>query len=97
MKKVLILIFILSILDIVLTYTGIKLNLIEEANPLLRSIFHTAPEIVAVAVVGLTGSIMWLINRYGNKLKHINSWLAVILTVKIYIMYVHFKWIRFII
>lgn len=93
MKKCLFAIFILSIMDAVLTCTGIEMGIVEEVNPLLQGIFNTAPEIAAFSVIVFVGLMLWIIGRYGYKLPWIKFGLAAIVAVKLYVIYAHLSWI----
>jgi hypothetical protein len=97
MKKVLIAIFILSIIDAIATYTGVKLGIVEEANPLLTTVFHSSPELAAVLLIAFIGAMLWVINRYGHRLRHINVGLAMMLMVKLAIIGAHVGWIRMVV
>jgi hypothetical protein len=94
MKKILVFIFILSVADVALTYLGIKAGYIEEANPLLQKVFHTSPELTVLLILAVVGVMLYVIGKYGYKVKHINVGLVAMVAVKMYVMYAHFQWIR---
>lgn len=94
MKKVLIIIFILSVLDAILTYVGIRANVIEEANPLLQKAFQASPELVSSLIIIFVATSLCIIGRYGQNIKWINWGLLAMVITKISIIAIHFNWIR---
>jgi hypothetical protein len=92
-KWIYIAIFILTIADALFTTLGVKDGFIEEANPLLQSVFHASPELSALLIVVGVGLILLLIYKVQHRIRWINYGLGAMLAVKLYILGLHFNWI----
>lgn len=73
---------------------AIKAGIIEEVNPLLRSISHAMPELTSLLLMAFVGGMLYIIGRYGHRFKYINLGLTAILVIKVAIIGVHIEWIR---
>lgn len=93
MKRLFIAIYILTILDVVCTVTGIKTGFITEANPLMQDFIEKAPIIAGVFVlVGVT-SLLCLIYRLRKKIRWLKYALTGVVAVKVIIAGMHIGWI----
>ena len=93
MTNKLLVIFILSMLDVVLTYIGIKTGYIAEGNPLLESIFHFSPELASAFVLVFIGIVLYFIYKYGERFRYIKQGIAAMLIIKVVVMAAHVGWI----
>lgn len=89
----LILIFITTILDTVLTTVGISSGHIEEANPLLINAFHNHPKISAISIILFVSLILYFFYKMQHKVKWMKVPLVVICLAKIAILSIHARWI----
>jgi len=92
-KWIYISIFIMTIADAIFTALGVKDGVIEEANPLLQSMFHASPELAAALVVVGVGLLLLLIYKVQHRIKWIGYGLGVMFAVKLWILLLHFNWI----
>ncbi|CAG9619253.1 DUF5658 family protein [Sutcliffiella rhizosphaerae] len=60
-KKLLLLLLILNIFDGVATFYGLSFKLIEESNPLMRSLYETNPHIFITLKLGLSLLLIYFI------------------------------------
>ena len=94
---ILILIFVTTILDTILTVAGIKLGYIEEANPLLANAFHNNPEISAISIILLISLILHFLYKVQHTVKWMKTPLAIISLLKFAVLRAHMGWIYLII
>ena len=94
MKKwIFISIIVLTALDLVFTYAGIKLNFIQEANPFFANAFQSNPimgalKSAAVSFAGLT--VLYLCR---HRIRWINHALIGLFIVKLAVLGMHVDWI----
>ena len=93
MKKLLIAIFGLPLADVALTYWGYKSGHIEEANPLLRYMFHNYPELTSIFVVILSGTLLFLLWHHRRKTNLVQYSIVFLLLCKIAVIAIHVRWI----
>ena len=93
MKALLISIFGLTLVDVGCTYFGYKAGYIEEANPLLRYMFHSHPELTSILVIIFVGFLLSLLWEYKEKVKYIALVVAGLLTIKIAVAALHLGWL----
>lgn len=86
-------IFILSVMDALLTATGIRIGIIEEANPLLRDLLHTTPFTGAFMVILFVSAMLLIVYKYQHKIRFINHALVLLLMVKVGVIGLHIRWI----
>jgi len=91
-KWLYILIIILTIFDICFTTWGLKVGLIEEANPLFAFIYNYSYLLAIVLVALMTGGGLYIIFKLQNKSKIAKSGLIFVLGIKIYVMIMHLNW-----
>ncbi|MCM3214294.1 DUF5658 family protein [Niallia taxi] len=87
---------ILNLADGILTYIGMQLQLIGEANPLMSSIWELSPYLFLCCKIAL--SIFLFILAANFKTKHVKTWrmiLAIPLLLYVSIFAVHLTWITY--
>ena len=93
MKALLISIFALTLADVALTYWGYTSGHIEEANPLLRYLFHNYPELTSIFVIVLTGVLLVLLWHHRRKTNLVQYSIVFLLLCKIAVIAIHVRWI----
>lgn len=94
---ILILIFVTTILDTILTVVGIKLGYIKEANPLLANAFHNNPETSAILIILFISLILYFLYKVQHEVKWMKTPLAITCLLKIAVLRAHIGWIYLII
>ncbi len=89
MRKQLILIIILSVLDAAATIVGIELNYIGEANPIIASLVIRDPFIVCSLACLTAVALILLIYRFRKKIRWLKYSLYLILAVKTAVVCLH--------
>ncbi|MTI81182.1 MAG: hypothetical protein FH758_09885 [Firmicutes bacterium] len=90
---ILLLIFLLTIADILFTYYGLSLKAIQEANPFLASLFETNSLLTVCLVVLYMAAACLFLYWARNKVSWLQSVLNYLLYAKIGVMVLHFRWI----
>lgn len=93
MKKLLIAIFSLTVIDVALTYWGYKAGHIDEANPLLSYVYRNGPEVTSVLVLLFVGCLLGILWNYKDKARHIYYFVIGLLLVKIAVVGIHINWL----
>lgn len=98
MKILFLIISFLNLADGLLTYIGIQLELIDEANPLMSSVWEISPFLFLALKIFL--SIILFIFAYTFSTKHVKTWtIILIVPLLLYasIFAVHLTWISYVI
>jgi len=93
MKKLLLIIFSLSIIDSVLTYAGIKKGIVVELVPVISNFYNNSPSasvIVDIAATTVLCAVIWIVQK--NR-KWIIYPLLAILPIKVFAIAMHIRWI----
>ncbi len=93
MKKLLGTIFALTVIDVAFTVMGLKLQLIEEANPLLRSVMACRPVWGGIALCIMVGGALYFIYRVRNRVRWLKYVMPEVLAAKLYVLWLHISWI----
>ena len=89
MKKWFWIILILTLLDCVSTAIGIKLGIIEEANPIWENLITAYPIITALFICIIVGILLWLIYQASNQIKWLKWGVFGLLIAKTIIVILH--------
>jgi hypothetical protein len=89
MRKLLILIIILSVLDAAATVIGIEMNYIGEANPIIASLVIRDPFMVCSLACLAAVALVLLIYRFRKRISWLKYSLYLILAVKIAVVCLH--------
>jgi len=92
-KWIYLIIWVLTFFDIALTYTGVKIGFIEEANPLWNYAYTHYPEAISIILLCAVTGLILLIYKVQHKIKWIGYGLGVLLAAKLYISFLHIHWI----
>lgn len=89
----LVLICLLTLADIVLTYYGLSLEVIREANPLMARLFDVSPIFsIILAICFVIGACLFF-----YKVRHRITWLPaaliLILVIKLGVIGLHLRWL----
>lgn len=87
------LVYILSAVDIMLTYAGLKQGVIEEANPLVSYIFSRTPCFALLGMLIWVAVAMYLLYRLRDYVKWLFTALLFVLAAKLAVVLLHFRWI----
>jgi len=93
MKKLLIAIFGLTVIDVGLTYWGYKAGHIEEANPLLSYVYRNSPEASSILILLFVGCLLGILWNYKEKARHMYVFVIGVLLVKIAVVGIHINWL----
>jgi uncharacterized YccA/Bax inhibitor family protein len=93
MKRLLFIIFGLTVFDAVLTCIGINLSFIKEANPLLKDLFRVTPEFAAFVIIAFVGMLLIIIYKFHRCVPWIRYGLQAILAIKLAVIGLHMIWI----
>ncbi|MGI5971916.1 MAG: DUF5658 family protein [Oscillospiraceae bacterium] len=85
--------FLMTLADAFCTVAGIRLGVIEEANPILRSAMELDPVVTALAACAYTGGLLLIVYRFGNRCRTTLPLLLVLCAVKAAVMILHAGWI----
>ena len=86
-------IYLLTILDIAFTATGLKLGVIEEGNPIMNYFIESSIELTTFCVLAYVGIALVFIYKASPKIRWLNTALAGLSSVKVYIVVLHLRWI----
>lgn len=89
MRKLLIYIMILSLIDAAATCAGIKLGYLQEANPVLAAAAMKAPVAVCSASFLASCLFLYIIYSFRKSIKWLKKALALIFAVKLSVVYLH--------
>ncbi len=93
MKKLMLTIFILSIADSILTFIGIRSNIIVETVPVIRDYYNSNPLASVIVDIAATTALFAIIWALRKNRRWIIYPLAAILPIKLYAIFVHVSWI----
>ncbi len=93
MKKLFIVIYILTILDAIATVSGVQMGFIEEANPFVQKAMMYHPLITGLASCIVVGAVLYLIYRVRHKVGYLIYLMSIVLAVKTIIIGMHINWI----
>lgn len=93
MKKILIVVFILTLFDVVLTYLGSNAGLIEEGNPLLAILFKNSPEVTSIAITCVVATFLCTIYKFRNQIKWLKPAMLGLVFIKVLVIGAHVRWI----
>lgn len=93
MKKLFLLVYLLTIFDAAATAAGVKLGVIEEANPLICRIMTCHPVLSAVSLSAVIGAALYVIYKVRNRVHWLAYAMCGVLVVKIWVIYLHINWI----
>ena len=97
MKKTLWAIFVLTVVDVVSTNAGLRMGIIEEANPIMFRPITSHPAVTSVLIVIYTGAVLYGIYKVRNKIKWLPPVMVAILVGKVFIAGLHVYWILLVI
>lgn len=86
-------IWILGIIDVLLTKYGLNLGVIEEGNPLMAHLFAMNANTAIIFSLTLSGVLLACLHRLRDKCTLAGNALWGILFVKLFIVILHFGWL----
>lgn len=86
-------IYLLTILDIVFTASGLELGAITEANPLLKAAIQTAPGLTAISVLAYVGAALYFLYKASIKVRWISTAVIGLAGIKACILVLHLGWV----
>jgi len=92
-RRLVLAVMLLTLLDAVCTAVGIRLGFIAEWNPLLRAAVQRAPVWTGAASCAYTGFFMALVCRYGPRARCTIPLLAGLCTIKLAVIGMHLGWL----
>lgn len=84
-----VIIFVLTIFDILMTHRGYNLGILTEANPFMVSIISRLD--YCIVMILLIGAGLYFLQRMRGKIKWLDMALWLILVVKIFIALIHIE------
>ena len=93
MKKLFITIYILTIADISLTVTGVRMGYITEANPVLQSAMHASPILTGIVMCAVIGAVLYGLYRVRQRIRWIGYVMGGMAAVKVMVIGLHAGWI----
>lgn len=93
MKRLLTAVFIMTVVDAASTVTGVKLGVIEEANPFIQAAMTNQPILTGLVVCLAIGAILYGIYRVRHRIRWIGYAMGGVLVVKIGVIALHINWI----
>lgn len=92
-KRILIVVFILTLIDVTLTYLGINAGLIEEGNPLLAILFKNSPEVTSIAITCVVATFLFTIYKLRFQIKWLKPAMLGLVFIKVIVIGEHVRWI----
>ncbi|QUH26658.1 DUF5658 family protein [Serpentinicella alkaliphila] len=86
-------IFLLTVLDILFTCIGLKLDIIEEANPLMDYFLNISMHFTVLFVLLFVGISLVFIYRVKSQVPWLPKVLVALAVVKIWVIVLHIRWI----
>jgi hypothetical protein len=86
-------IFLLTIMDLVFTVTGLQLGIIEEANPIMRYFLNLSMSFSILCVLLFVGAILIFLYKASHKLHWLHAALTALVGIKVYVLLLHLRWI----
>ncbi|SMC39582.1 DUF5658 family protein [Papillibacter cinnamivorans] len=93
MKKLLFIIFILTVFDAVCTAAGMLCGAVQEANPVMVQFMAWHPGAASALVCAAVGGILLGLYRVRSRIKWLFSAMTAVLIAKIGIAVIHVMWI----
>jgi hypothetical protein len=92
-KYIYFIIYLLTILDILFTAVGLRLGLIEEANPIISYLFNLSMGLSVLCVLLFVGIMLIFLYKASQKIHWLHKALTGLAAIKIYVLLLHLKWI----
>jgi hypothetical protein len=92
MKKLFILVFILTVVDAICTAVGVHLGCVEEANPFFQSMIMSHPVLAASAVCAGVGAVLYGMYLVRNKVRFMAPLIIGLLIIKLAVVGMHIGW-----
>jgi len=89
----LIALFLVSVLDVSLTWLGLELGLITEANPLLARAFALDGRLAVLVTMLVVAGSVWLMHRYQDEVPWVRHAVAALLAVRLGVLILHVPWL----
>jgi hypothetical protein len=86
-------IFQLTTLDILLTTIGLKLGIIEEANPIMNYLMNISLALSMLCVLLFVGAMLTFLYKASYKIPWLHPALNGLAGIKVYVLMLHMKWI----
>jgi hypothetical protein len=86
-------IFLLTTLDILFTTIGLKLGIIEEANPIMNYIIDISLALSMFCVLLFVGAMLTFLYKASSKIPWLHPVLKGLAGIKVYVLMLHLKWI----
>ena len=93
MKRLLTVVFIMTVIDAASTVAGVKVGVIEEANPFIQAAMTNQPILTGLVVCVAIGAVLYGIYRVRHKMRWLAYAMGGVLAVKVVIMGLHVNWI----
>jgi hypothetical protein len=85
--------FVVSVLDVVLTWLGLELGLIREANPLLAHAFSFDARLTVLLTIIVMAGAVWILNRYERQVWWVKHAVAALLVIRLGVLVLHLPWL----
>jgi hypothetical protein len=86
-------IFLLTIMDLAFTVTGLQLGIIEEANPIMRYFLNLSMGFSILCVLLFMGTILIFLYKASYKLHWLHPAMTGLAGIKVYVLLLHLRWI----
>jgi hypothetical protein len=90
-----IIVFFLTLMDVICTVVGIKVGIVEEANPIFKGLMNAYPIVTGIMVFIFLTVILVLVYKYGYISSLTLPMLWFVLLLKIAVAISHLYWIFF--
>ena len=92
-RRTYVVIYLLTILDILFTNLGLRKGLIEEVNPLICPLFKISIGLTSMIILVGVGALLIFLYKVRHKVVWITSVLWVVLGIKLWVLGLHINWI----
>jgi hypothetical protein len=89
----LIALLIVSVLDVSLTWLGIELGMITEANPLLAHAFALDGRLAVLSTVIVVAGSAWILHRYRHRVPWVRHAVVGLLAIRLGVLMLHLPWL----
>lgn len=86
-------IFLLTVLDVAFTAEGLKLGVITEANPVVGYFMQLSVGLTFFCILAYVGAALLLIYRLSSGIRWLNTVMAGVAGMKLYMLALHIQWV----
>jgi len=88
-------VFVVSLADVLLTWLGLEMGFIREANPFMAAVFDVSGFAAAKLTVVIVGATLVLLHRNSERIWWVKHAVAGLLIVRLGVLLLHVPWLAF--